>query len=85
MLSPMFMGFDLTLFPGLFSPHNGADFEGSNQLIRRLKAPRTQLRCNDRFKRFQFHRRISARVHLRRLHIGVSEPERNLSDIFGRL
>ena len=42
-----------------------------DQLIRCLKATRAQLRRDDRFKSFQLHRRISARVHFRRLHMGV--------------
>ena len=40
MQSPLFRSPDFALFPGLFSPHNGASFERGDQLVRCLKATR---------------------------------------------
>ena len=57
------------------APHYGAGCQRGDQFVGGLEAAGSQLRRNHRFERFQFHRRIRTRVHLRRLHVSVSQPE----------
>jgi hypothetical protein len=58
--------------------------ERREQRIRRLEAPRPQVRRQHRLQGFQLHRRISPCVDLRRLHVCVTEPQRDLSKVFCR-
>src|SRR5262249_37329154 len=68
-----------------FTPHNGAWGQRGNEFVGGLEPPGAQLRRHHGLQRFQFHRRIRARVDFRRLHVGVSEPQRDFPQIFGRL
>jgi hypothetical protein len=63
------------------APHYGACRQRGDQLVRGCEAARSQRRRNHRFESFQFHRRIRTRVHLRRLHVGMSEPERDFAQV----
>jgi hypothetical protein len=58
--------------------------ERREQRIRRLEAPRPQFRRQHCLQGFQLHRWISPCVNLRRLHVCVTEPQRNLSKVFRR-
>jgi len=68
-----------------FTPHNGARRQRGDQLVGGFETPGAQFGRHHRLQRFQFHRRIRARVDFRGLHVRVSEPQRDLSQIFGRL
>ena len=67
------------------APHNGAASQEGDQLVGGFEAAGAQVGGNHRFERFEFHGRVSARVHLGRLHVRVSEPERDLTQVLGRL
>jgi Transposase domain (DUF772) len=54
------------------------------QRVRRLESPRPQFRRQHCLQGFQLHRWISPCVNLRRLHVCVTEPQRNLSKVFRR-
>src|SRR5262245_22291995 len=68
-----------------FAPHTGAWGQRGNEVVGGLEPRGAQLRRHHGLQRFQFHRRIRARVDFRRLHVGVSEPQRDFPQSFGRL
>src|SRR6516225_6013359 len=69
----------------LFALHKSACSERGDQLVCRLEASGAQFRRHHRFEGFQFHRWIHARVHFRGLRLRVAKPQRDLSQVFGRL
>jgi hypothetical protein len=69
------------LFRTILQPHKGAACQGGDELIARTKASRSQFRCGNRVECFEFDRRIGSCVHLGSLHIRVTEPERDFSQI----
>ena len=59
--------------------------EKGQKLVRSLKLPSPQFRWHDVLQRVQFLCRIGAQVDLRSLHVGVTEPQRDFSQVAGRL
>ena len=72
------------LFLTCISPHNRARIQGGDKLIGRAESSATKLRRGDSVQRLELDGRISACVHLSRLHVGVTQPQRDLAKIFRR-
>ena len=60
-------------------------FQERNQFIRWSELTLTKARWDHRLNGLEFLTRISANINLRRREIAMSQPQRNLSDIFSCL
>ena len=72
---------ELPLFSTFSSPHKATVCQEGDQLVARAKASRPQLWRRDRFEGLQLDGRIGAYVHLCRLQVGVTEPQRDFAQI----
>lgn len=73
----------LPLLRTTFTLHKGACRQRGNQLVAGAEAARSEMRSSVRVERLELDGRICARVDLGRLHVGMPEPQRDLSEIFG--
>ena len=60
-------------------------FQQGDQFIRGSKFPFAQVRRNDGVDRLEFFARVGTRVDFRSRQVGVSQPQRDLPDVLGRL
>jgi len=56
-----------------------------DQFIRGSKLPFAQMRRNNGVDRLEFFARVGTRVDFRSRQVGVSQPQRDLPDVLGRL
>ena len=85
MQTPLPESLTLALFGTTFAPHKGGWCQRGNQFVAGAEAPRSEVRSGVGVEGLELDGRVSAGVYLARLHVGMSEPQRHLSKIFGRL
>ena len=85
MQTPLPESLTIALLRTTFTPHKSRRCQRCDQLVAGAEALRSEMRSSVGIEGLKLDGRIGTRVYLSRLHVGMSEPQRHLPKIFGRL